>query len=93
MNTFLLVGITVPFLVPVFCFLIAVQNSTSLVLSNDRLFAAVNKSTGAINDLTLDGQDLLGKLNYETPTPGGATGGGNRYIFSRANSWERIDQC
>ncbi|KAF4630275.1 hypothetical protein G7Y89_g7867 [Cudoniella acicularis] len=58
----------------------ATEDSLQLVLSNDRLFAAVNKSTGAIDKLSLDGQDLLGTLNYVTPTPGGATGSGNSGI-------------
>jgi rhamnogalacturonan endolyase len=58
----------------------ATQDNTQLILANDRLYAAVNKSTGAIYALSLDGQDLLGTLNYVTPTPGGATGSGNSGI-------------
>ncbi len=61
-------------------FLNATQDSTQLILTNDRLHAAVNKSTGAIYELSLDGQDILGTLNYVTPTPGGATGSGNSGI-------------
>lgn len=60
--------------------LTATQNSTSLTLANSRLSASVNKSTGAISRLSLDGRDLLGTLNYETPVPGGATGSGNSGI-------------
>jgi rhamnogalacturonan endolyase len=55
----------------------ATEDATKLVLSNDRLYASVNKSTGAIDRLQLDGQDLLGGPASVTPTPGGATGNGN----------------
>jgi rhamnogalacturonan endolyase len=58
----------------------ATQDSKQLILENDRFHAAVNKSTGAIYALSLDGQDLLGTINYVTPTPGGATGSGNSGI-------------
>jgi len=58
----------------------ATETTSQLIIANDRLFAAVNKSTGAIAQLSLDGQDLLGTLNYVTPTPGGATGSGNSGI-------------
>jgi rhamnogalacturonan endolyase len=58
----------------------AAETSTQLILSNDRLFAAVNKTKGVIAQLTLDGENLLGRLNYVTPTPGGATGSGNSGI-------------
>jgi rhamnogalacturonan endolyase len=61
-------------------FLNATESSVELIIQNDRLFASVNKSTGAIGHLSLDGQDLLGTLNFETPTPGGATGSGNSGI-------------
>lgn len=59
---------------------IGTQDSTQLTLTNDRLVASVNKKTGAIYYLKLDGQDLLGDLIYVTPTPGGATGSGNSGI-------------
>ncbi|KAF2131025.1 polysaccharide lyase family 4 protein [Dothidotthia symphoricarpi CBS 119687] len=60
----------------------ATQNNSSLTLSNDRLVASVSKSKGAINVLTLDGQNLLGKEDGSTgigpyldcyciPSPGG----------------------
>ncbi|KAF2834643.1 polysaccharide lyase family 4 protein [Patellaria atrata CBS 101060] len=39
----------------------ATESSTQLTLQNERLFAAVNKSNGAITSLILDGQNLLGK--------------------------------
>jgi rhamnogalacturonan endolyase len=67
-------------LAPATAILNATEDSKQLVLSNDRLHAAVNKSTGAIDVLSLDGQDLLGDLNYVMPTPGGATGSGNNGI-------------
>ena len=59
------------------CFLNATETTTQYVLANDRFSAAVNRSTGAIQNLVLDGQDLLGTPNFVTPTPGGATGSGN----------------
>jgi rhamnogalacturonan endolyase len=62
--------------VSTFAALTATEDASKLVLSNDRLYASVNKSTGAIGELTLDGQDLLGSASSETPTPGGATGNG-----------------
>jgi rhamnogalacturonan endolyase len=68
------------FSLPIHGLLNATQDSKQLVLANGRLYAAVNKSTGAIYALSLDGQDLLGSLNYVTPTPGGATGSGNSGI-------------
>src|ERR1700733_11457150 len=67
-------------LAPATAILNATEDSKQLVLSNDRLHAAVNKSTGAIDVLSLDGQDLLGELNYVAPTPGGSTGSGNSGI-------------
>ncbi len=56
--------------------LIANETSTYLLIANDRLVASVNKSTGAIDYLTLDGQDLLGSRAYIPETPGGSTGNG-----------------
>ncbi|KAH8655844.1 polysaccharide lyase family 4 protein [Xylariales sp. PMI_506] len=40
--------------------LTATQNSTFATIANDRLVASVNKGTGAVTSLHLDGQDLLG---------------------------------
>lgn len=60
--------------------LIANETAGRLTIANDRLSASVNKSTGAIDLLSLDGQDLLGSQSYEVPTPGGATGSGNSGI-------------
>ncbi|CAG8983680.1 hypothetical protein HYALB_00004112 [Hymenoscyphus albidus] len=68
------------FAVQVVAFLNATESAKQLILENDRLHAAVNKSTGTIYRLSLDGQDLLGTLNYVTPVPGGATGSGNSGI-------------
>lgn len=56
--------------------LITEDTGPQLVIANDRLYAAVNKTTGAIQNLLLDGQDLLGDAGYTDPTPGGATGNG-----------------
>lgn len=38
----------------------AVENNSSLTISNERLVASVSKSKGYVNKLTLDGQNLLG---------------------------------
>ncbi|KAK8092502.1 hypothetical protein PG999_014701 [Apiospora kogelbergensis] len=43
--------------------LIANETSELLRLANDRIVTTVNKSTGSINHLTLDGQDLLSDSN------------------------------
>lgn len=45
---------------PTAAILNATEDSKQLVLSNDRLHTAVNKATGAIDVLVLDGQNLLG---------------------------------
>jgi rhamnogalacturonan endolyase len=54
----------------------ATEDAFQLVISNDRLYAMVNKSTGAVATLNLDGQDLLGDKNYIPNTPGGSSGNG-----------------
>ncbi|ROW02491.1 hypothetical protein VMCG_06068 [Cytospora schulzeri] len=56
--------------------LVANQTDSYLLVANDRLTAAVNKSTGAIDHLYLDGQNLLGTSTTTVVTPGGATGNG-----------------
>ncbi|KAI0152972.1 polysaccharide lyase family 4 protein [Xylariaceae sp. FL1272] len=56
------------------------ESSGALFVGNDRLVYAVNKSTGAIDYLTLDGQDLLGSQNYIPNTPGGSSGNGKSGI-------------
>jgi rhamnogalacturonan endolyase len=43
-----------------------VENSTSIVLSNDRLAAVLDKSVGQVVDIYLDGQDLLGTRDGST---------------------------
>ncbi|KAK7928918.1 hypothetical protein PG985_005916 [Apiospora marii] len=43
--------------------LIANETSGFLLLANDRLVTSVSKSTGSVNLLTLDGQDLLGSTD------------------------------
>jgi len=63
-----------------FAFLNAKEDDVQLILANDRLIAAVDKSTGGIYALSLDGQNLLGEAGFETPTPGGATGDGKSGI-------------
>lgn len=44
----------------------ATEDTARLTLSNDRLFASVQKSSGAIDQLRLDGQDLLGARSGNT---------------------------
>jgi len=61
-------------------FLMRPKTAPQLILANDRLHAAVNRSPGAIYILSFDGQDFVGTLNYITLTPGGATGSGNSGI-------------
>ncbi|KAK9770622.1 putative Polysaccharide lyase family 4 protein [Seiridium cardinale] len=56
------------------------ESSGALFLGNDRLVSAVNKTTGAVDYLTLDGQDLLGSQNYIENTPGGSSGNGQSGI-------------
>jgi rhamnogalacturonan endolyase len=60
--------------VSTFAALTATEDASKLDLSNERLYASVNKSTGAIGELTLDGQDLLDSASSETPTLEGTTG-------------------
>lgn len=62
---------------PVYGFLNATQDASRLVIANDRLYASVNKSTGAMDILTLDGQNLLGEKEYNEVTPGGNAAGQN----------------
>lgn len=56
--------------------LVANESSEYLLIENDRLSARVNKSIGAVDFLTLDGQDLLGSRSYIPNTPGGSSGNG-----------------
>ena len=56
--------------------LTANESSTYLQPENDRLFVSVNKTTGGINTLVLDGQDLLGSAAYILYSPGGSSGNG-----------------
>jgi rhamnogalacturonan endolyase len=58
-------------------FLNATENAKALVIANDRLYASVNKSTGIMDILTLDGQNLLGTKEYNEVTPGGNAAGQN----------------
>lgn len=44
----------------------ATENANSAVISNSRLYVAVNKKRGSINVLRLDGQNLLGTENGDT---------------------------
>ena len=44
----------------------ATEDGTKLTLSNERLVASVEKASGAINKLLLDGQDLLGPRSGNT---------------------------
>lgn len=59
---------------------VAILNATEtpidFVLANDRLYTAINKTSGGIYKLALDNQDLLGGYDYVPSTPGGSTGNG-----------------
>lgn len=46
--------------------LVANETLTTLVIANDRLYAAVEKASGAIVGLSLDGQNLLGTRSGST---------------------------
>ncbi|TLD22605.1 hypothetical protein E2P81_ATG07798 [Venturia nashicola] len=54
----------------------ATETSIDFVLANDRLYAAINKTSGGIYKLALDNQDLLGGYDYVPNIPGGSTGNG-----------------
>src|ERR1700753_113147 len=56
------------------------ESAQQIALSNERIYFSVNKSTGSVDVLTLDGTNLLGPRLVETPTPGGPTGNGNSGI-------------
>lgn len=55
----------------------ATEDAKALVVANDRLYASVNKSTGIMDVLSLDGQNLLGTKEYNEVTPGGNAAGQN----------------
>lgn len=50
----------------VFAKLNANETDTQFILTNDRFHTAVDKSLGAVTELTLDGQNLLGTLSGST---------------------------
>lgn len=54
----------------------ATETTIDFVLANDRLYTAINKTSGAIYKLALDDQDLLGGYDYVPNTPGGSSGNG-----------------
>jgi rhamnogalacturonan endolyase len=62
---------------PAHGFLNATEDAKALVIANDRLYGSVNKSTGIMDVLTLDGQNLLGTKEYNEVTPGGNAAGQN----------------
>lgn len=45
---------------------VATENATALVIQNDRLFARVDKASGAMDAVVLDGQNLLGTRSGST---------------------------
>ncbi|KAI1762927.1 polysaccharide lyase family 4 protein [Hypoxylon sp. FL1150] len=51
----------------VYAEVVATENSTALVIQNNRLYTRVDKASGAMDAIVLDGQNLLG-------TPSGSTG-------------------
>lgn len=62
---------------PIYGFSNATEDAKALVIANDRLYASVNKSTGIMDVLSLDGQNLLGTKEYNEVTPGGNAAGQN----------------
>jgi rhamnogalacturonan endolyase len=60
----------------VFAGINSTDTPSRLTISNARLTVSLNKSIGAIDFLSLDGQDLLGQSLSEEPRPGGPTGNG-----------------
>lgn len=55
----------------------ATEDEFAIILANDRLYASLNKSTGFVDGLYLDGQDLLGTKEYNEETPGANAAGQN----------------
>lgn len=45
---------------------VATENGTALVIQNDRLFTRVDKASGAMDAIYLDGQNLLGTRSGST---------------------------
>lgn len=73
----LLLSCLLMFITPTQGFLNATENAKALVIANDRLYASVNRSTGIMDVLTLDGQNLLGTKEFNEVTPGGNAAGQN----------------
>ncbi|KAJ9136460.1 Rhamnogalacturonate lyase [Pleurostoma richardsiae] len=61
-----LTGLLSGFAPGVNAFLNATETSTQLIIANDRLYTAVEKKSGAVVSLTLDGQNLLGTRSGST---------------------------
>ncbi|KAI1142403.1 polysaccharide lyase family 4 protein [Hypoxylon sp. FL0543] len=51
---------------PAYAKVVANENGTSLVIQNDRLFTRVDKASGAMDAVVLDGQNLLGTRSGST---------------------------
>lgn len=45
---------------------VATENETQLVIQNDRLYTRVDKASGAMDAVVLDGQNLLGTRSGST---------------------------
>lgn len=73
----LLLSCLLMFITPIQGFLNATENAKALVIANDRLYASVNRSTGIMDVLSLDGQNLLGTKESNEVTPGGNAAGQN----------------
>jgi rhamnogalacturonan endolyase len=56
------------------------ENKVEITIANAHLSFTIAKSTGAIHNLTLDNQNLLGTIHEDTPIPGGPTGNGRSGI-------------
>jgi rhamnogalacturonan endolyase len=61
-----LTGLLSGFAPGVNAFLNATETSTQLIIANDRLYTAVEKKSGAVVSLALDGQNLLGTRSGST---------------------------
>lgn len=50
----------------VYAEVVATENGTQLVIQNDRLYTRVDKASGAMDAVVLDGQNLLGTRSGST---------------------------
>lgn len=78
LSQMLLFSLTISLLpIPTTTILNATEGSSAIILSNECLSLSMNKSTGYIDSLYLDNQNLLGVRDFEAETPGSHAGGQN----------------